>query len=95
MIALISALWIFGGSATVHELSEWLEYDEPKSLRRLIGRAAEEGFVTRPGRTGRRGGLVSLTLQGWALLHGKFSTPEIRARIRKNSKIFEKSEENK
>ena len=61
MIALISALWILGGSATTHELAEWLEI-ERKSLRRLVGRAAEEGFVEPPGNTGRRGGLVKLTL---------------------------------
>jgi len=39
MIALISALWILGGSATTHELAEWLEI-ERKSLRRLVGRAS-------------------------------------------------------
>ena len=89
MIALISALWILGGSATTHELAEWLEI-ERKSLRRLVGRAAEEGFVEPPGNTGRRGGLVKLTLQGWALLHGKFSTPEIADRIEHNARLFER-----
>ncbi len=92
MIALISALWILGGSATTHELAEWLEI-ERKSLRRLVGRAADEGFVEPPGNTGRRGGLVRLTIQGWALLHGKFTTPEIAARIERNQTIIEKSEE--
>lgn len=89
MIALISALWILGGSATIYELTEWLEYEDRKSMRRLVKKAAEEGFVTRPGNNGRRGGLVQLTLNGWALLQGKFSTPEIKARIEINRHIFE------
>ena len=93
MIALISALWILGGSATIHELTEWLEYEDRKNMRRLVSRAAAEGFVTRPGNNGRRGGLVRLTLQGWALLHGKFATPEIAARIERNQRIIENPEE--
>ncbi len=92
MIALISALWIFGGSATIYELSEWLEYDSVKSMRRLVKKAAEEGFVTWPGKHGRRAGLVRLTLNGWALLHGKFATPEIKSRIEKNRVRFENAE---
>lgn len=89
MIALISALWILGGSATIHELNEWLEYEDQKSMRRLVSKAVSEGFVTSPGRNGRRIGLVKLTLNGWALLCGKFETPEIKSRMETNRRIFE------